>query len=565
MVGDRAYVLQLGEGLLILDITKPAAPSLLGNYRSGSDPVALAVSGFRIYLALENGTVEILDATSPVDVEVLGSYVALEVASGLAVVGEQVFLAVGSEGLEIVDIADPAHPVQVSHAALAGYATAVAVAGDQVYVAAAEAGLQVVDVWSPSSPILRPGYDTPGSLVRVTVVDGHVYAADDSHGLLILHRAPSPAERIRVAWAASEKRVILEEAPDSRGPWTPRTLPVSQTPTENFFWGFPDEAGQYYRLRGGIEQATPLGPPVNSLASRERGPTLSSDGRTLIFFSNRRGQDDLFVTTRSSLSQPWSDPVALDEINTDGDEAFPALSADGLTLVFADTFVQASRRAGNLGGSDLWISTRPDVNSPWGSPVHMGSVLNGPYHDTTPTISGDGRTLIFASSDRPDNLQDPRRLRFDLWMATRTDPNDPMGWGPPTHLGPVINSVRNEQAPSLSRDGLTLFFASDRPSPGRPSDFCTDGRCSALNNIWMSRRESLSEPFGPPVSLGAHFMELGYLLDPCIAPDGSRLIFATSGLETDPAPSGLAELWEARLSSDPVSPLSISIIRTPVP
>jgi hypothetical protein len=295
------------------------------------------------------------------------------------------------------------------------------------------------------------------------------------------------------------------------------------------------------------------------LDARDRGPTLSSDGLTLISFSNRRGQDDLFFATRASLTSPWSEPVGLDALNTPDDEVFPALSGDGLSLFFSDTFVQASTRPGNLGGADLWVSMRPSLESDWPSPVNLGPIINGTFSDTEPAVSSDGRTLLFSSLDRPENLREGRSPRYDLWMSTRTDPTSATGWTPPVHLGPVVNSVYNDLRPSLSRDSLALYFVSDRPSPGRPELFCVDGRCFPLNNIWVSKRNSTSEPFGPPVSLGVYFLDLGTLVDPCIAPDGSTLFFATTGLASSPFPSGLANIWHIPVLNVPPTLLSISL------
>ena len=36
-------------------------------------------------------------------------------------------------------------------------------------------------------------------------------------------------------------------------------------------------------------------------------------------------------------------------------------------------------------------------------------------------------------------------------------------WSPPVNLGPVINSPLGDGNPAISKDGLTLYFASNRP------------------------------------------------------------------------------------------------------
>jgi hypothetical protein len=265
---------------------------------------------------------------------------------------------------------------------------------------------------------------------------------------------------------------------------------------------------------------------------------------------------DLWVMTRTSGPGAWEQPIVLDAINTPADEAFPAVSSDGLSLFFSDWFLfTGNLRPDGFGNGDLWVSTRAGLGDSWQPAINLGSVVNSGFGDGTPTISGDGLTLIFAS-DRPGNMpgsgSDFRGL--DLWMTTRSDPLDPEGWGEPVNLGAQVNSSYSDWSPNLSRDGLALYFSSDRPGLGRPE---------VPNNIWVSRRESVAEPFGSPVSLESQFLQVGNMLDPCIAPDGSTLLFATHGLLADPFPRDFVDLWQALVVLPPA--LGISQIPAPTP
>ena len=92
-------------------------------------------------------------------------------------------------------------------------------------------------------------------------------------------------------------------------------------------------------------------------------PTIRADGLELFFNSDRRGSrlNDLWVSTRPTLSSPWSAPVNVGSpISTEFEERFPALSRDGTTLVFS------SNRPGSINGSnDLYLSTRESTIDPW--------------------------------------------------------------------------------------------------------------------------------------------------------------------------------------------------------
>lgn len=120
----------------------------------------------------------------------------------------------------------------------------------------------------------------------------------------------------------------------------------------------------------------------------------------------------------------------------------------------------------------------------WSDPVNLGAPINSPANEAGPTLSHDGLALYFASN-RVGGAGGN-----DLWIARRACRGCP--WDAPVHLGSVINTANVEAGPSLSGDGHLLFFTSDRP--GGPG----------LNDIYVSHRVNPTDDFGwgPPVALG---------------------------------------------------------------
>jgi hypothetical protein len=256
---------------------------------------------------------------------------------------------------------------------------------------------------------------------------------------------------------------------------------------------------------------------------------------------------DLWVITRESADNPWGAPTNVAAINTLGNEAFPAISADGLSLFFTDWFQGFGvPRTGSFGNGDLWVSTRANAQSPWQTPVNLGTAVNSSFVEATPSISADGRTLIFMS-DRPGNVpgSGSGRNALDFWMTTRTNAADPIGWGPPVHLGAAVNSIYADESPNLARNGLALYFTSNRPSPGRPT---------GNYDLWVAKRNSPAEPFGVPQSLAMHFMIFRQVIDPYLSAYGTELFFSSVGLTSNPSPTG--DLWQVPVLPPP--PLSIS-------
>jgi len=274
---------------------------------------------------------------------------------------------------------------------------------------------------------------------------------------------------------------------------------------------------------------TNLGPMVNS-QYYEDSVNISADGLELYFMSPRPGGPDdfelfdIYVTTRPDTDANWSEPENLGlPVNSANNDAGPSISSDGLELYFGST------RPGGHGEDDLWVTMRATTSDPWGLPVNLGSTVNSPSWDYAPSISADGLELYFTSN-RPGS-----HGFVDIWITTRATTED--DWSEPVNLGQVVNSITFTQTPSISADGLALFFESDRPGG------------VGLNDIWMTRRAKTDDPWGEPVVLGSPANSAGYEKMPDISADGRTLYF---GHFDDAA--GPWDLWQ--VSIDPVVDLN---------
>lgn len=138
--------------------------------------------------------------------------------------------------------------------------------------------------------------------------------------------------------------------------------------------------------------------------------------------------------------------------------------------------------------------------SAWSEPVSLGPTINASgFNDQQAALSKDGLSLHFASA-RPEG---PGDVTFDLniWVSQRACADDSCPWGTPASLGSTVNSSVNDFAPALSRDGHWLFFASARQPGGAGS-----------GDIWVSFRANVHDDFGwePPVNLGAGVNASGF-------------------------------------------------------
>ena len=194
-------------------------------------------------------------------------------------------------------------------------------------------------------------------------------------------------------------------------------------------------------------------------------------------------------------------PVPLPSpLNTFKFQYFPALTADNRFLLFTGRPAASS-------GEDLYIS-RQNKDGSLGEPVPISPAINSSYNEGAGSISGDGKTLVFASCDRPKAIGN-----CDLYISRRTGNN----WSPPVNLGTNVNSTEWDSQPSLSADGRTLYFTSTRRGgQGQEDIYVTtlqpDGNWSGAKNL------------GTPVNTAGKDMA------PFIHASGTTLYYVTDGL-----------------------------------
>lgn len=146
------------------------------------------------------------------------------------------------------------------------------------------------------------------------------------------------------------------------------------------------------------------------------------------------------------------------------------------------------------------------MDGEWTIPVNMGHKVNSAAWDSQPTLSADGRTLYF-SSNRKGSIG-----AADIWMTYRNENN---AWVTPINLGPEINSTGRDETPFLHADGQTLYFRSNgRPGMG---DF----------DIYYSRKDFTTNKWTEPQNIGYPINTEGAEGSFVVSTDGETAYFAS--------------------------------------
>lgn len=155
----------------------------------------------------------------------------------------------------------------------------------------------------------------------------------------------------------------------------------------------------------------------------------------------------------------WTKLQILDSVNISQKhtwESQPSITSDGKTLYFA------SDREGGYGGTDIWV-VRKDDNNKWGKPENLGPNINTPGNERTPFIHTDSQTLYFSSSNRTDhegNIHYGHKGLggYDIFYSRMKDGE----WEKAVNIGYPINSEADDHSFFVSTDGRTGYFSSNK-------------------------------------------------------------------------------------------------------
>ena len=253
------------------------------------------------------------------------------------------------------------------------------------------------------------------------------------------------------------------------------------------------DLGELYLLTGDYEKAMKV---LSAFVNNETQSKPRIDRATMLFRSAEFALKNKNATSAYPL-RPLSDTVNCFVL-----QYFPALTADQKQLIF-------TRREGNDPNDteDLVVSKKNDRGR-WTTPVSISKNINTRLNEGTCTISADGRKLIFTSCAGRDGIGS-----CDLYESRKIGDD----WTVPTNLGRNVNSMDWESQPSLSADGRTLYFVSDRRAGlGR-------------NDIWMS---TLGEDgrWTKAVNAGKGVNSQFDEMSPFIHANNRTLFFASNGL-----------------------------------
>lgn len=148
----------------------------------------------------------------------------------------------------------------------------------------------------------------------------------------------------------------------------------------------------------------PTGP---NTALDEQGPSfVEIEGNEYLYFSSSRAPaqggsvpGEIYVS--QGAGGGFGPAVAVGALNgATANDIQPNVRKDGREVVFS------SNRAGGQGDQDIWVSSRASTSDPWATPVNLGSAVNTGASESRPSLSWDAEQLLFGRAPGPEGSSD---------------------------------------------------------------------------------------------------------------------------------------------------------------
>ncbi|GAA5023278.1 hypothetical protein GCM10011506_06020 [Marivirga lumbricoides] len=198
----------------------------------------------------------------------------------------------------------------------------------------------------------------------------------------------------------------------------------------------------YITYRSGGNWGEPTKIPLNT-NDNVGTAGISADGQQMLVFIGSGNKGSIYIMSKNGNT--WSQPAPVRGLNSNNLESTASITPDGKKIYFA------SNRPGGFGGMDIYVAEKL-ASGDWGNIKNLGPEINTKYDEDAPFIHPDMKTLYFTSNG--EHSMGGR----DIFKTLRIGKE----WKTPENMGYPINTPLDDNYFTLTADGSTGFFSSDR-------------------------------------------------------------------------------------------------------
>ncbi len=229
-----------------------------------------------------------------------------------------------------------------------------------------------------------------------------------------------------------------------------------------------------------IDKVVNIGPPINS-SSADFAPSFTADGKTLVFNSKRGSSAYQHIYISYYKDGAWTDPVLIREIASEFDDETPFITPDGEYIFFSsnrDGSIEIPKDESGTTRISRDLYVSKNVNGHWDTPIHVPGVVNTINNEEYPSLSLDSTTLFYTSCPFNDGSK-TQIMKAEYINGEFVNP---------AALPSPVNIGKQDMGLVPSTDGKGFFFSSRRP-----------GGYGGLDLWYVKYQDGI---FGEPINLG---------------------------------------------------------------
>lgn len=201
-----------------------------------------------------------------------------------------------------------------------------------------------------------------------------------------------------------------------------------------------------------------IGEEINSRFD-DYTPSITSDGKLLIFTSRRSSTKGGEIDEKSDYK--FFEDIFYSEWNEETQEWSRARGLEGdvnttsydavLSIAPSGDYIYIYKNDKEFQG-DIFLSNYLPDSQQWSTPERLPRPINTSYYESSISITSDGKTIYFVSERQGGEG------RGDIYVSNKTGENS---WSSPKNIGDIINTDEDEKFVFIHPNGKTLYFASE--------------------------------------------------------------------------------------------------------
>lgn len=321
------------------------------------------------------------------------------------------------------------------------------------------------DDYDKTIALLEIFLEDPDKIKRDEDYDNALFLFDQAvfYRQVYSNKVPFNPQRVEGISTDDDEYLAIISADNDIALFTRKTSVEKGLATFDFGPSYEEKFMISERLNGTFDRGMPMPPPFNSFGN-EGAATITIDNNEIFYtvcqdtVINDRIYNNCDIYHAKRRYGVWQEISLLDTNDISMAhtwESQPSITSDGKTLYFA------SDREGGFGGVDIYSVSR-DEKGLWGKPINLGKRVNTAGNEKSPFIHSDSQTLYFSSGPRVDyknNFYEGHKGLggYDIFYLRLNEQ-----WQKPKNIGFPINTADDELGFFVSTDGKYGFFASNK-------------------------------------------------------------------------------------------------------